>query len=55
MNELLEEAHESAESLCQGRERKDWLARARRAMDSVVRKSIEMRVFALRTPTLGRR
>jgi hypothetical protein len=54
MESLLEEAHKSAESLCQGTGRTDWLERVSGAMNAVVRKSIEMRVVALRLPTLGR-
>ncbi len=55
MEALLEEARKSAESLCHGQGRDGWLERARHAMVAVVRKSIEMRVVALRTPTLRRR
>ncbi len=55
MEALLEEARKSAESLCHGQGRDGWLERARHAMGTVVRKSIEMRVVALRAPTLRRR
>ncbi len=50
MGRLLEEARECAPALCRGEGRDDWLARAKAAMDRVVRKSLEMRVVALRLP-----
>lgn len=53
MSELIEEARRDAESIC-GRGSESWQARAKRAMDSVVRKSIEMRVVAARLPGLRR-
>ena len=43
MTALLEEAAGGAEAVCAG---EDWTARARRAMDAVVRKSVEMRLVA---------
>lgn len=52
MDELLEEARGDATSLCRGVGSGSWLARTGRAMDAVVRKSIEMRVVAVRTPRL---
>jgi hypothetical protein len=52
MDELIEEARRDAASLCRGFGSESWRARARRAMDAVVRKSIEMRVVAVRTPRL---
>jgi hypothetical protein len=57
MDELLEEARRNAASLSRGVGGEDWCARAGRAMDAVVRKSIEMRVVAVRAPRLrlGRR
>jgi hypothetical protein len=50
MGSLLQEAHEGASALCTGAGRDEWLSRARAAMDRVVRKSLEMRVVALRVP-----
>ena len=52
MGDLLEEAREKATALCQGRGADSWRSRSQQAMDRVVRKSIEMRVVALRTPSL---
>jgi hypothetical protein len=52
MDGLIEEARCDATSLCAGVGSEAWRARAGRAMDAVVRKSIEMRVVALRTPRL---
>jgi len=52
MESLLEEAGAHAAALCRGEGAPAWSARAARATDAVVRKSIEMRVVAVRTPRL---
>ena len=54
MEAMLEEARHGAADLCRGGSTADdWNERARRAMQAVVRQSIEMRVVALRLPRLG--
>jgi hypothetical protein len=50
MGSLLQEAHDGASALCAGEGRDGWLSRTKAAMDRVVRKSVEMRVVALRLP-----
>jgi hypothetical protein len=51
MGGLLEEARGEASALCRGEGRDDWLSRAKAAADRVVRRSLEMRVVALRVPS----
>ncbi len=50
MDRLLEEARGAAAALCREEDGNAWLAKAKPAMDRVVRKSLEMRVVALRIP-----
>lgn len=50
MHGLIEEARKNSEELCHGHGAEDWQARASASMDAVVRKSVEMRVVALRIP-----
>jgi hypothetical protein len=50
MARLLVEARGDAAALCRGDGSDDWLLRAKEATDRVVRRSIEMRVVALRVP-----
>jgi hypothetical protein len=50
MVRLLEEARGDAAALCRGEGCDDWLLRAKEATDCAVRRSIEMRVVALRVP-----
>lgn len=47
MDEALAEARATLPALCRGEDPADWCARATRAADRVVRKSIEMRAVAL--------
>ncbi len=51
MDRVLARARSHASEIVRGAAR-DWSTWARRAMDRVVRKSLEMRVVALRTPAL---
>ncbi len=51
MGELLEEARGAASALCRGEGRDDWVSRTKAAADRVVRRSLEMRVVALRVPS----
>ncbi len=53
MDARLEEARRDGTALCRGTDASSWQQRARRAMDAVVRKSLEMRVVALRWPRRG--
>jgi hypothetical protein len=50
MEGLLEEARGESSALCRGKGRDDWVLRAKAATDRVVRRSIEMRIVALRVP-----
>jgi hypothetical protein len=53
MEALIDEARAAAASLGQGVGAEAWLARAQRAGGAVVRKSLEMRAVAVRTPGLS--
>jgi len=50
MDRVLEEVRRDASSICSEQIGGDWPTRAKSAMDRVVRKSVELRVVALRIP-----
>jgi hypothetical protein len=55
MEALIDEARAAAASLGRGIGAEGWLARAQRARDAVVRKSLEMRAVAVRIPGISGR